>query len=92
MPGLYTALDAMALLACREERCTLAARIAYSADVASQIHGHSRRPPAAQRIRTALEAALRDALGSDWLASTGAAQAPLREREACELALGLRAE
>jgi hypothetical protein len=87
---LYLALDAMALLAAREGRPALAARIAVAAESAHAGHGQSRRRPAAERVRAALHASLDAALGGTWRDAVAGDGAPLDEEDACLRALGLR--
>lgn len=89
-PGkLYTALDAMAMLACRDGRYEAAAAIAACADRAHETHGHLRRGPADERVRAAVIAALDSHLGLDWRGSVNGEQAGRDEVSACALALGL---
>ena len=88
----YESLDAMALLALREGRHALAARIALAADSAHENRGQARRRPAAERIRGEVESLLGDLLGADWRSRACASVALPDEEEACDLALGLRAE
>ena len=87
---LYLALDAMALLAARDGRLPLAARIAVAAESAHAGHGQSRRRPAAGQVRAALHAALDDALGPAWRDAVTGEGAPFDEEDACLRALGLR--
>jgi hypothetical protein len=85
---LYTVLDAMAYLACREKRYEAAARIASCADRAHAAQGQSRRRPGQARMHGAVAALLQEQLGSAW----GATQDPrmrLDEPGACLLALNL---
>ena len=87
---LYTVLDAMAYLACREQRYEAAARIATCADRAHAAQGQSRRRPAQARMHDAVAALLQEQLGSAW----GVAQDPrarVDEPGACVLALNLGA-
>jgi hypothetical protein len=88
---LYTALDAMALLACKEERYDVAARIAVYADVTHQVHGLVRRRPAEERMRVDAVAALEASLGTQWRKSFDESRRLADEGEACSLALGLSA-
>ena len=60
---LYTVLDAMAYLACAEDRYEPAARISSCADAAHAAQGQLRRRPAQERMRTAVTAALDEKLG-----------------------------
>ncbi|HEX4674758.1 MAG TPA: winged helix-turn-helix domain-containing protein [Steroidobacteraceae bacterium] len=88
---LYTALDAMALLACEEGRYDAAARIAIYADVTHEIHGLVRRRPAEERMQTAVVTALNKNLGSQWRTTFDDSQALVDEEAACSLALGFSA-
>ncbi len=88
----YQSLDAMALLAARRGRSALAARIAAAADAAHESRGQARRGPATARIRDELDGLLDAALGTGWRSRADAGAAALDEGEACERALGLRAE
>ncbi|HKE96395.1 MAG TPA: winged helix-turn-helix domain-containing protein [Povalibacter sp.] len=89
-PGkLYTALDAMAFLACSDQRYEAAARIACCADVSYQAHGQARRRPTDERIRCCVTEMLEAQLGCDW--ATAAAGRLTDEAAACSLALGLDA-
>lgn len=88
---LYTALDAMAFLACSEGRCELAARIALYADVAHETHGQLRRRPAQEKMRASVVSILDLRLGSLWRSGVMDSRERLDEAAACELALGLRA-
>ncbi|HKX60166.1 MAG TPA: hypothetical protein VJN00_12395, partial [Steroidobacteraceae bacterium] len=78
------------LLAARDGRLALAARIAVAAESAHAGHGQSRRRPAAERVRAALHAALDEALGRAWRDAVTANGAPLDEEDACLRVLGLR--
>jgi predicted ATPase/DNA-binding winged helix-turn-helix (wHTH) protein len=86
---LYTALDAMAQLACAEKHYTVAARIAACADAAYALHGQGERRLTEARLRAQVEACLASELGTGWRESAINRSAPLDERGACELALGL---
>jgi hypothetical protein len=89
-PGkLFTVLDAMAFLACAEQRHQLAAQITCSADVAYQAHGQARRRPTDERMRRSVLETLDTELGSGW--RTTAEGQLLDEPTACSLALGLEA-
>jgi predicted ATPase/DNA-binding winged helix-turn-helix (wHTH) protein len=89
-PGrLDIALEAMALLAARDGRAPLSARIAHAADAARERHGRPRRRPAEERLREATGEILDRQLGPGW-STRAAAQRTLSESEACEMALGLR--
>jgi hypothetical protein len=85
---LYTALDAMALLACQDGRHEAAARIAACSDVTHEVHGTVRRRPAEEKVRAAALKVLNERLGAEWRAQ--AACQPLNEEEACAIALGIR--
>jgi hypothetical protein len=88
-PGqLYAALDAMALLAYRDGRPEVAARIAACADAAHESHGQRRRDPAAARVREELLAQLRACPTARDGARPGDCSR-LDEAAACGLALGL---
>jgi predicted ATPase/DNA-binding winged helix-turn-helix (wHTH) protein len=87
---LYTALDAMAQLACAEKRYAVAARIAACADAAYTLHGQGERRLTEARLRAEIEACLERELGALWRESA-ADRVPLDERGACALALGLTA-
>jgi predicted ATPase/DNA-binding winged helix-turn-helix (wHTH) protein len=89
---LYRALDAMALIAAREGRARVAARVAAAAQHAHDRHGETQRRPAGERVRAEVQRLLDAALGQGWQARESANLAPLGEDEACELALGLRVE
>jgi hypothetical protein len=80
----------MALLAARDGRLSLAARIAAAAESAHAGHGQSRRRPAAERVRAALHAELDAGTGGGWRKSADRDGEPLDEEEACLRALGLR--
>ncbi len=89
-PGkLYLALDAMALLACREGRLRDAARIAACAEQARAAHGQVRPRPAEEHMRVALKSILDERLGPQW--ELGSSTAPLDELTASSLALGIEA-
>ncbi len=88
---LYTALDAMAQLACAEGRHAAAARIALCADAAYTLHGQGERRLPEARLRAEVGASLKAALGADWHQRAVDPRAPLDERGACALALGLTA-
>jgi hypothetical protein len=88
---LYLALDAMALLACREQRYEAAARIVACADAAHEAHGQARRRPAAQRVRSAVNTVLDEYLGPAWRNDRPDGEQRLDEARACALALGLYA-
>ena len=85
---LYTALDAMAQLACAEMHFAAAARIAACADAAHAQHGQRERRLTEARLRATIGAALERELGASWRESLDSC-APLDERGACALALGL---
>ena len=88
---LYTALDAMAQLACAEKRYTVAARVAACADAAYALHGQGERRLTEARLREQIETCLARELGTGWRDSAVDRNAPLGERGACALALGLTA-
>jgi predicted ATPase/DNA-binding winged helix-turn-helix (wHTH) protein len=88
---LYTALDAMTQLACAEGRFTIAARIAACADAAYALHGQGERRLTEARLRAEIETSLVRELGPGWRESGVDRGAPLDERGACALALGLAA-
>jgi predicted ATPase len=85
---LYTVLDAMALLACKEGRYDVAARIAVYADITHQVHGLVRRRPAEERMRVDAVAALEESLGAQWRKAFDELRRLSDEGEACSLALG----
>jgi hypothetical protein len=89
-PGrLYTALDAMALLACEEARYDAAGRIAVCADTTHEAHGEVRRRPAQERARIAVDLALKQRVGPRWRSTAMQASERLTEAAACAVALGL---
>ena len=88
---LYTALDAMTQLACAEKRYTVAARVAACADAAYARHGQGERRLTEARLREQIETCLARELGTGWRESVVDRNAPLDERGACALALGLTA-
>jgi predicted ATPase/DNA-binding winged helix-turn-helix (wHTH) protein len=88
---LYSVLDAMAFLACEEQRYEVAARIAAFADVAHEAHGQARRRPTEERMRASVAQILDERLGPQWRAATTDAREQWDEAAACSLALGLRA-
>jgi predicted ATPase/DNA-binding winged helix-turn-helix (wHTH) protein len=85
---LHSALDAMAYLACIDERLSEAARIMTVGDVALEAHGQARRGPAQAAMRGRVKAML-EARGAPR-ANSAASRGELDEAEACALALGLR--
>jgi predicted ATPase/DNA-binding winged helix-turn-helix (wHTH) protein len=85
---LYSALDAMAYLACIDRRYEAAAATACVADRAHQAHGQERRRPTEDRMRGAAIALLDQHLGPAWRAAADCR--PVDEAGACALALGLR--
>lgn len=85
---LYTALDAMAYLACLTGRHETAARLAVVADAAHEAHGQERRRPAEERMRSAAGQALEAHCGPDWRAQVRDSRERLDEAAACALALG----
>lgn len=82
---LYTTLDAMAFLACVEERFSAAARIAVSADAAHEAHGNVSRRPAENRMQEAVAQILDKELGMAW---RDRVESRLDEVAACALGLG----
>jgi predicted ATPase/DNA-binding winged helix-turn-helix (wHTH) protein len=86
---LYSVLDAMAYLACKELRYEAAARISVFADAAHTAHGQARRRPTEEKMQSSVVAALDTGLGSGWRASVADGREPLSEASACSLALGL---
>jgi hypothetical protein len=88
---LYSVLDAMAFLACKDRRFDIAARIAVCSDTAHEAHGEGRRRPAEEHMRTSVEAVLEKNLGSAWRSAEAQSPEPLDEVAACSLALGLKA-
>jgi hypothetical protein len=81
----------MAQLACAERRFAAAARIAACTDSAYAKHGQGERRPTEARLRAQVEECLERELGKGWRESVCDPQAPLDERDACRLALGLTA-
>jgi predicted ATPase/DNA-binding winged helix-turn-helix (wHTH) protein len=88
---LYSVLDAMAFLACVDQRYEVAARIAAYADLAHGAHGQARRRPTEERMRASVTAILDKCLGPQWRAHSTDAREQLDEAASCSLALGLRA-
>ncbi|MGQ0385238.1 MAG: ATP-binding protein [Gammaproteobacteria bacterium] len=89
-PGqLYAALDAMALLACRDARPDVAAGIAACADAAHEARGQRRRGPAAERVHGEVLALLAGHARPGRPAPTDVPRDRLDESAACSLALGL---
>jgi predicted ATPase/DNA-binding winged helix-turn-helix (wHTH) protein len=86
---LYTALDAMAQLACAEKRYKVAARVAACADAAYALHGQGERRLTEARLREQIETCLACELGTNWRESAVDGNATLDERGSCALALGL---
>lgn len=86
---LYTALDAMALLACLEGRHPIAARVAACADSAQTLHGQLRRGPVEERVRTVVAQTLEAELGPGWSAAMDRDRSVIDEGMACARALGL---
>jgi len=88
-PGkLYTALDAMAWLACLDGRLDTALRVSRYADGAYDAHGTTRRGPIEGRLRDLLRERLGPASGAARQSDGGAGFSD--EADACALALGLR--
>jgi tetratricopeptide (TPR) repeat protein len=85
---LYTTLDAMALLACKDGRYEAAALIAVYADVTHEVHGLVRRRPAEEKMQSAVVSTLNERLGRDWRAHAEQSRDQLDEVAACSLALG----
>jgi predicted ATPase/DNA-binding winged helix-turn-helix (wHTH) protein len=84
-PGkLYAMLDAMAFLACSEQRYAAAARIALYADAAYQAHGQARRRPTDEVMRSRVTALLDAQLGPNWQTTE---MQLTDEASACSLAL-----
>ncbi len=88
---LYTALDAMAFLACVDKRHEAAARILSCADAAHESHGQTSRRPVEARMRAEVIRLLDEALGQLWRARPTDTRDQFDEAAACSLALGLRA-
>jgi hypothetical protein len=87
---LYTVLDAMALLACKNGREEIAARIACYADVTHEVHGQVRRRPAEDRIRTAVVGILEQRFGPGWSLQVEPSREQMDEEIACSMALGMQ--
>jgi hypothetical protein len=85
---LHTALDAMALLACRQDHHAAAARIAACADSARDARGQASRRPCEERVRTEVVSALDAHLGPAWRTLGAERHEVLTELGACSLALG----
>jgi hypothetical protein len=88
---LHVVLDAMAWLACKDERHTAAACILACADQAHEAQGQLRRRPVQQRLRAAVVAELDARLGQGWHSATADQRDRCDALAACALALGLRA-
>jgi predicted ATPase/DNA-binding winged helix-turn-helix (wHTH) protein len=88
---LYSALDAMALLACKERRYDAAARIAVYADLTHHVHGLVRRRPAEARMRSDAIKVLDEHLAVQWRTTFDDSRGLVDEEEACSLALGFSA-
>jgi hypothetical protein len=86
---LYTALDAMAQLACAEQRYPVAARIAVCADAAHSLHGQGERRLTEARLRAQVDDCLVREFGAAWRESAVDHSSPLDERGACALVLNL---
>jgi predicted ATPase/DNA-binding winged helix-turn-helix (wHTH) protein len=86
---LYTALDAMALLACEERNYAAAARILACSDAAHEAHGQAQRRSVEERIRTSVSSILDDRPTPPWPERGADRQERLDETTACALALGL---
>jgi tetratricopeptide (TPR) repeat protein len=85
---LYSALDAMAYLACEDRLYEAAARIVACADAAHEAHGHAARRPIEERLRTATTTVLCEQIGPAWRDGIGGRE-PLDEITACAVALGM---
>ena len=83
---LYSALDAMAYLACQDGRYDAAARVARLAGSAHQSHGQHRRRPVQEILRLRVDSQLQGRQTAD---GRGPAHDLLDECSACALALGL---
>jgi predicted ATPase/DNA-binding winged helix-turn-helix (wHTH) protein len=86
---LYTVMDAMAMLACRDGNYGAAARICACADAAHLAHGQGHRRPAEARLQSATNEILEQRLGAGWRESGRGHWEHLDEKVACRLALGL---
>ena len=86
---LYTALDAMAYLACVERHDEAAARIAAYSDIAHEAHGQTRRRPVEEKLREHVRTSLAERLGPRWPTPLHPPRAHFDESKACSLALGL---
>ncbi|MBS0387957.1 MAG: hypothetical protein JSR15_05700, partial [Proteobacteria bacterium] len=87
---LYMVLDAMAYLACKDQRFDAAARIVACADQAHAAHGQSSRRPVQQQLRNAVVAALDAQSEPRWRSAAVDNRERCDEPAACALALGLR--
>ena len=87
---LYTVLDAMAYLACKDQRFAAAARILACADQAHEAHGQLSRRPVQQRLRQAVVVELDAQPSTAWRTVTVDSRERCDESAACALALGLR--
>lgn len=88
---LYLALEAMAYLACVDQRYADAARIAVCAEAAHGAHGQLCRRPVQERMRVIVTKILDERLGPAWAVAAGAVRERCNEAAACALALGLSA-
>jgi len=88
----HQSLDAMALLAANGGRHALAARVASASESAHESRGQVQRRPAAARMRDEVDRLLGAALGPGWRERAVEGPFALNEEEACEFALGLRAD
>ena len=86
---LYTALDAMAYLACMDARYEIAARVASYADFAHEAHGLLARRPTDNRLREDVVARLERHIGPAWREVRPELDPVHDEISACALALGL---
>jgi hypothetical protein len=91
-PGkLFAVLDAMAFLACAEQRYDDARRIASSAEVTHQTRGLPGRRPAEERMLNAVATKLEAEFGREWRGGPDSAPGRLDPAAACALALRLSA-
>ncbi len=91
-PGkLFAVLDAMAFLACTEQRHDDARRIASSAEATHQSRGLPGRRPAEERMLNAVATRLEAEFGRDWRSGPDGTPGCLDPAAACALALRLSA-
>jgi len=88
---LHKVLDAMAYLACKDQRYPAAARILACADQAHAARGQRSRRPVQQQLRDAVVAQLDAQIGPDWRSAPVDSRERCNEPAACALALGLGA-